>query len=143
MAHATMSAPQQTRRWLRPLYLLLGLVSLGVALVGIFLPLIPTTGPILLAAFFFGRSSERLHRWLIEHPRFGRFISDFQEGRGIPLRGKVLAVTAMTLAFGYATVFVLSNVWARVGFVAVGTGAIWYVLHFPTAPARVPGEPAE
>ncbi|HSG78111.1 MAG TPA: YbaN family protein [Acidimicrobiia bacterium] len=124
------------RSWLRPLYLLLGLVSLGIALIGIFLPLIPTTGPVLLAAFFFARSSERLHSWILDHPRFGPFVRDFQEGRGIPLRGKIVAVSAMTLAFGYGTIFALSNLWARIAFVAVGVWAIWYVLHFPTAPAR-------
>lgn len=130
------------RPWLRPLYLLLGLVSLGIALIGIFLPLIPTTGPVLLAAFFFARSSDRLHGWILSHPRFGPFIRDFQEGRGIPLRGKVVAVSAMTLAFGYATIFALNNLWARIAFLAVGVWAIWYVLHFPTAPARSTEESA-
>ncbi len=128
-----------TRSWLRPLYFVLGLISLGVAFIGIFLPLIPTTGPVLLAAFFFARSSARLHGWLLAHRRFGPFIRDFQEGKGIPLRGKVIAVSAMTVAFTYATIFALSNTWARIAFVAIGVWAVWYVLHFPTAPARSEG----
>lgn len=139
MVQATMPT---ARPWLRPLYLVLGLTSLGIAFIGIFLPLIPTTGPVLLAAFFFARSSDRLHTWILDHKRFGPFVRDFQEGRGIPLRGKVVAVSAMTLAFGYATIFVLSNIWARVGFLAIGVWAVWYVLHFPTAPARPAEETA-
>ena len=139
MAQATMPT---VRPWLRPVYLLLGLVSIAVALIGIFLPLIPTTGPVLLAAFFFARSSDRLHGWLLSHKRFGPFIRNFQDGRGIPLRGKIIAVSAMSLAFGYATFFVLSNLWAQIAFLAVGAWAIWYVLHFPTAPARSAEQPA-
>ncbi|NIR37004.1 MAG: DUF454 domain-containing protein, partial [Actinobacteria bacterium] len=76
MVQATMPT---ARPWLRPLYLVLGLASLGIAFIGIFLPLIPTTGPVLLAAFFFARSSDRLHTWILDHKRFGPFVRDFQE----------------------------------------------------------------
>src|SRR3970040_1985161 len=92
-------------RMVRALYLVLALGFVGIGMIGVFLPLIPTTGPLLLAAFFFARSSDRLHAWLVGHPRFGRFISDFQSGRGIPLRSKIVAVTAMSAAFAYTMVW--------------------------------------
>jgi hypothetical protein len=118
---------------LRGLYLVLGLLSFGVGVVGVFLPLIPTTGPMLLAAFFFGRSSQRLHAWLVGHPRFGRFISDFQSGRGIPLRAKVVAVLAMTAAFTYTAGWAVDHMAVRVGVALTGAWAIWYVVQLPTA----------
>jgi len=118
---------------LRAIYLVLGLAFTGIGIAGVFLPLIPTTGPLLLAAFCFGRSSERLHHWLTNHPRFGRFISDFEQGRGIPLRTKIVAVTAMTAAFTYTGVWALPHPIGRVIVAAVGVWAIWYVLHLPTA----------
>jgi uncharacterized membrane protein YbaN (DUF454 family) len=129
----TTAAPR-IRPWLRPLYFLLGLAFLGIGIVGIFLPLIPTTGPLLLAAFLFARSSERMHRWLVEHPRFGRFISDFQSGRGIPLKTKIVAVSAMSAAFTYTIWWVLPNLVARIVVGVVWAWAAWYVLHLPTAP---------
>lgn len=127
-------APGPTRGWLRPLMALAGILCTAVGVVGMFLPLIPTTGPLLLAAFFFARSSPRLHRWLTTHPRFGRFISDFHEGRGIPLRGKVVATVAMIAAFSYTIYFRLPSRWLQVATAAVGGWALWFVHKYPTAP---------
>jgi uncharacterized membrane protein YbaN (DUF454 family) len=120
-----------TRAWLRPLYLAAGVLFLVVAVVGLYLPLIPTTGPLLLAAFFFARSSERLYTWLISHPRFGGFIRDFQEGKGIPLRVQVVAITAMTVSFTVTLVWLLDHLVARIAVGAIAVFAIWYVARLP------------
>ena len=125
----------QRSRAVRVLLAAAGILCTAVGIVGMFLPLIPTTGPLLLAAYFFAKSSPRLHRWLVTHPRFGRFISDFQEGRGIPLRGKVVATVAMTAAFAYTIYFRLPELWMQVVVAAVYGWALWYVHSFPTAPA--------
>jgi uncharacterized membrane protein YbaN (DUF454 family) len=122
-----------TRRWLRPVYFLLGVIFLGIGVVGVFVPLIPSTGPLLLSAYLLARSSTRVHNWLVNHPLFGKFIRDFHEGRGIPLRTKIIAVTAMTLSFGYTIGWVLPHPAARGLMAAVAVWAIWYVLHQPTS----------
>lgn len=127
-----MVAPR-TRTWMKPLYLLLGLVALAVGVIGVVLPLVPTTGPLLIAAFAFARSSDRLHDWLMNHPRFGRFISDFRDGRGIPIKTKVIAVIAMTAAFTYSIGWVVPGLAAKAIVAAVGVWAIWYVVHLPTS----------
>jgi uncharacterized membrane protein YbaN (DUF454 family) len=119
---------------MRPIYLIAGLLALGLGVIGVFLPLIPTTGPLLLAAFFFGRSSDRLHHWLTNHPRFGRMISDFEEGRGISRATKIVAVVMMVAAFAFSTIVVLSHPLARGVVAAIGVGAIIFVLTLPTAP---------
>jgi uncharacterized membrane protein YbaN (DUF454 family) len=121
------------RRWLRPVYFLAGSIFLALGVAGVFLPLVPTTGPLLLAAFCFARSSERIHRWLVEHPRFGRFISDFQSGHGIPLRTKIVAVTSMSLAFAYSIGWVMPTLIGKAAVGVVWAWAAWYVLHLPTA----------
>jgi hypothetical protein len=128
-----MTSVVATRRWLRPIYFVLGMVFLAIGIVGVFLPLIPSTGPILLSAYLLARSSTKVHSWLVNHPRFGRFISDFQSGRGIPLKTKVIAVTAMTLSFGYTIFWVLPNLVTQGVMAAIAVWAIWYVLHQPTA----------
>ncbi len=140
-----MATVTATRRWLRPIYFVLGVAFLGIGIAGVFLPLIPTTGPLLLSAFLLARSSERLHKWLVNHPRFGRFLSDFEDGRGIPLRTKVVAVTAMSLAFAYTIGWVLTHPVARGVIIAIWIWGAWYVLHLPTArggthPARGTGD---
>jgi len=117
---------------MKPVYLLLGMGALLVGIVGIFLPLIPTTGPLILAAFAFSRSSKRFHGWLINHRLLGRFISDFQSGKGIPLKTKVFAVTAMSAAFVFSVGWIISHLLIRVAVAAIGVWAIWYVLQLPT-----------
>ena len=121
------------RPWLRPLFFALGMVFVGIGIVGVFLPLIPTTEPLLLAAFFFARSSQRMHDWLLNHPRFGKFIRDFQAGRGIPMRTKVIAVVAMSATFTYTIVWVLPNLAWRLVTGLVWVWGLWYVLHLPTS----------
>ena len=127
-----MVAKVHHRRSVRTIYLVLGFLSLGVGVVGLALPLVPTTGPVLLAAFFFARSSERFHQWLIGHPRFGPGIRDYQAGLGIPMRAKVLAVVMIALTFTISTVFLVTAVWARVLLVAIAAGVVVFILTRPT-----------
>lgn len=79
----------------RATFLLLGALSLALGVIGIVLPILPTTPFILLAAFFFAQSSERLHAWLLNHPRFGPSIRDWQQHRAISRFAKKLAILTM------------------------------------------------
>lgn len=79
----------------RLLWAVLGLLFLGLGLIGILVPLLPTTPLLLLSAFCFGRGSRRLHRWLIEHPRFGPPLEQWRAHRAISLTVKRNAVMAM------------------------------------------------
>jgi len=79
-----------------------GIIALGFGIVGAALPLLPTTPFLLLAAFCFSRGSERLHAWLITHPRFGPAIVDWQEQGAISGRAKALAMVALSAAIAAA-----------------------------------------
>jgi uncharacterized membrane protein YbaN (DUF454 family) len=116
----------------RLLYLAVGLVSLAVGVAGIVLPLVPTTPLVLLAAYCFTRSSRRLHGWLIGHPRFGRYVSDFESGRGIPRRVKLTAIVLASLAFGFGFYVVSGNAVAVVALAIVAATAMTVVLRVPT-----------
>ncbi len=87
---------------MRALWMLAGTISLLLGAIGIFLPLLPTTPFVLLAAACFSRGSERWDRWLLNHPRFGPMVRDWREQRAVPLRAKQLAVTMMTLGSAVA-----------------------------------------
>lgn len=85
---------------MRVFWLLVGFLSLGLGFAGIALPLLPTVPFLLLAAFSFARSSERFHRWLIEHPRLGPPIADWRASGAIRRRGKWMATLSVAAAFG-------------------------------------------
>jgi len=84
---------------LRLVLLGLGWAMVGLGLAGIFLPLLPTTPFLLLAAWLFSRSSPRLERWLTDHPMFGRPLRDWREAGAISRRAKLAAVALMGLGF--------------------------------------------
>lgn len=75
-------------------------MSVATGMVGIFLPLLPTVPLMILGAFCFGKSSPRLHRWLIEHPVHGPHIRDWQARGAIRPAAKRLATLSIALAFG-------------------------------------------
>jgi uncharacterized protein len=87
------------------LYNLAGSICVGLAFLGIFLPLLPTTPFLLLAAFCFSRGSARLHDWLLQHQVMGSIIRDWNEKRVIRPRVKAVATVTVILTIGLALVF--------------------------------------
>ncbi len=92
---------------MRALWLCFGLICMGLGLIGVFLPLLPTVPFMLLAAFCFARSSERLHNWLVSHPRFGPAITDWQERGAIQASAKRLATLSIILVFAISVIAAL------------------------------------
>ena len=84
---------------MRFLWAILGLICVGLGLLGVILPLLPTVPFMLLAAFFFARSSERLHNWLLSHRNFGPAIVDWRERGAISQRVKRLSTAAIMAMF--------------------------------------------
>jgi uncharacterized membrane protein YbaN (DUF454 family) len=82
-------------RTARLTWLIVGFVALALGALGIALPLLPTTPFILVAAFAFAQSSEKLHQWLLDHNVFGPLIDNWQRHGAISRRAKVLSVVSM------------------------------------------------
>jgi len=130
-------------RTIRAVLMVLGWVWVGIAFIGIFVPLIPTTGPIILAAFLFSKSSDRFDRWIVENRYFGGIVRDWRAGEGFTVRAKVIAVTAIVLSFAFTTFFALSgaSVYIRIGMWALAFTIATYVVTRPTKrPAPAPQE---
>ncbi|AAV93336.1 YbaN family protein [Ruegeria pomeroyi] len=87
----------------------LGLVCVALALIGVALPLLPTVPFLLLAAFFFARSSERLHTWLVTHRLFGPMILDWQQSGAIRPGAKKAATLSIAAVFGLSLVFAVPS----------------------------------
>ena len=104
---------------------LLGFAFLGLAVIGIFLPLLPTTPLVLVAAACFARSSERWHRWLLQNKTFGPMIRSWEERRCVSIRVKVIGITSMLLVGGYSVVFALESTTMKIaGCFLIGIGLL-------------------
>ncbi|MDX8044748.1 YbaN family protein [Gracilibacillus sp. S3-1-1] len=79
-------------------WLIGGGISLLIGFIGVVAPLVPTTPLIILAAFCFSKSSKTLHQWLIMNKYFGHYIQDYQKGKGVPFKIKVIAVVSVWLS---------------------------------------------
>jgi len=106
-------------------------VSLGFGIAGIFLPLLPTTPFLLLSAYCFLKSSRTRYEWLVGHRIFGEYIADYIKHRAVPLRRKILCVTAMWLCMGMSA-YIVDNTYATIALVAVGSGVTWHILTLRT-----------
>jgi uncharacterized membrane protein YbaN (DUF454 family) len=121
---------------LRAVYLVLGLICLALIPLS-YLPGIPTFDLILLAAFFFSMSSERMHNWMLNHRYFGKVIRGYRE-YGLTKRAKWVAVVAITVSLGLSAFFLIDNTILRVVLALVWVYAVWFVLSRPTRdPATV------
>lgn len=88
------------------LFIFFGFLSLALGVIGIFLPLLPTTPLLILSAFCFSKGSEKLHTWLLNRPKIGNMIRDWEENKVIRPKAKLLSTIMITLLFGYTLLFV-------------------------------------
>ena len=110
----------------------LGTLSLMMGVLGIFLPVLPTTPFLLLSAALYVRSSQRLYSWLMSHEHLGPYIKNFQEHKAIPLRVKVVSVSMVWVTLLYCTFFVADVWWMRLIFIAIAIGVSAHILHYKT-----------
>jgi uncharacterized membrane protein YbaN (DUF454 family) len=118
-------------RALRLLLITLGLCSTALAVVGIFVPLLPTVPLLLLAAACFARSSENFHNWLLEHPQLGPMVRDYLSGQGIPLRAKITAIALVWASISISVLFLIPLLWVKVFLIGIGLCVSIYLLRLP------------
>ncbi|MEM1032318.1 MAG: YbaN family protein [Myxococcota bacterium] len=147
-ADATTSDPEtpvtsSSSAWRRYLWIAAGVFCFVVGAVGVALPGLPTTGPMILALACFARGSPRLHCWLWSHPLFGPPLRRWKRERTMPLRAKVLALAMMATSLGYVLGFSPLGTVAKVAVaVALGVSAvIVYRIPHAVRPGRVPPRP--
>jgi uncharacterized membrane protein YbaN (DUF454 family) len=111
---------------MRGLFLAAGTVALLLGLIGIFLPLLPTTPFVLLAAACYARGSRRFYDWLLAQRTFGPIVHEWQQHRSIPYRTKITAIVLMSLMLATSIVFFVKPVWLKAILAVAGAGlAIW------------------
>lgn len=117
----------------RYFYIALGWLAVGLGLIGVILPVLPTTPFLLVAAFAFGKSSPEARAWLIDHAHFGPAIQNWEENGAISRGAKVLACTMMALVLAIS--LILGAAWWVIALQAtfMGLGAL-FILTRPDGP---------
>lgn len=116
----------------RTILIVCGTVSVGLGMIGIFIPLLPTTVFLLLAAYCYARSSQKFYDWLLNNRWFGEYIRNYREGRGIPLKQKILSIGLLWLTIGYSAWFVVSLWWVRVILLGIAIGVTIHLVTIKT-----------
>ena len=116
----------------------LGLVSLALGVAGFVIPGLPGVPFLLVAAWAFSMSNERLYRWMMTNRWFGTILSDYRAGLGIPRRIKVVAVTTVVVVVTSSVVLALEGL-SRLGVATLGSIGIIYILTRPTREAALDG----
>lgn len=114
------------------LFIVLGSFALVLGVVGIFMPLLPTTPFLLLAAALYCRSSKRLYEWLLNQKRLGPYIRNFREYKAIPLRVKILSVTLVWLTLLYCAYITHEHLWVSILMIGIATAITWHILSYKT-----------
>lgn len=120
---------------------LIGCIAVVLAVLGMFLPLLPTTPFLLLASACFIRGSERMHRWLMNNRLFGEYLRNIENRQGLPLRAKVLALALMWPSLGYS-MYIVDRPLVTALLLLTGTGVTVYLLRMKTLKNDGPNDAA-
>ena len=114
------------------LFSILGSICVGLAVLGIILPLLPTTPFLLLAAYFYSKSSERLYNWIINHKWFGSYIKSFRDGEGVPLNIKIYAISVLWASIGSTVYWFTDKLFVQILLVSIASIITAYLIYLPT-----------
>ncbi len=123
-----------SNRLVRGLWFSGGILCLGLGLVGVVIPGLPTTPFMILAAACFAHSSERFYNWILNHRTFGKLVRRFRAGKGIPLKIKILGASVSALFVSFAVFYAMPEhlIVPRVVTAAAGILGVWYIFSRPT-----------
>jgi len=117
----------------RGVYFGVGALSVVLGVIGMVVPLWPTTCFLLLAAWCFARSSERAERWLYKNRLFGKYIEDYRERGVISARIRATTVATMWVFMGVAAVLLSSRLWISGLLVLIAVAVTWHLYSLPVA----------
>ncbi len=125
------------RNFTKIVFIILGSICLMLGVIGIIVPLLPTTPFLLLAAFFYGKSSHRLQQWLFNNKVFGSYLTNYVEGRSISIRNKIYTLLLLWLAIGYTIFFAISNFLIRMLLLLIAICVTIHILTIKTIKSKI------
>ncbi len=111
----------------RRLLIVSGTISTGLGIIGIFMPVLPTTPFLLLAAACYMRSSDRFYRWLLNNRLFGAYIKGYIEGKGIALKIKILTTLLLWATTGVTVTFSFQHIVLRIVLISIAIGVTLHI----------------
>lgn len=124
--------PKERETLKRRLLLIAGILSTAIGILGIFVPLLPTTPFLLLAAACYIRSSQKMYNWLLNNRYFGSYIRNYIQGKGIPSKIKVITVILLWITIGLSAWFATQEVAIRVLLILVAVGVTTHIVLMKT-----------
>ena len=123
---------KKTSNLSRLLLIIAGTFFVGLGIIGIFLPLLPTTPFLLLAAACYARSSKRFYNWLLTNRWFGNYIRNYRERKEVPFKIKILSISFLWIAIGYSAIFVVHILLGRIILILIAIGVTIHILSIQT-----------
>lgn len=114
------------------LCIVLGSLSLALGIIGIFVPLLPTTPFLLLTAALYFKASPRLYNWLLHQKHLGPYIRNYRENKAIPLRAKIVSLLLMWGTMLYCIFFLIPFLWVKIVMFLIAAGVTYHILSFKT-----------
>lgn len=121
---------------LKKLLIIAGTIFVGLAILGILLPILPTTPFLLLAAACYARSSERFSNWLLGNRLFGKVIRDYREKKGMSLKLKALFIVSLWVTIGCSAAFAVDMLPVRIVLIVVGVGVTAHIVLIRASESR-------
>jgi uncharacterized membrane protein YbaN (DUF454 family) len=112
--------------------ILLGTLSLILGVIGLFLPVLPTTPFLLLTAWLYAKSSQRLYYWLLNNKYFGDYIKRYREGLGIPLKTKIIGVSSLWITILTSAIFFVPLIILKIFLLIIAIAVTYHILSKPT-----------
>jgi uncharacterized membrane protein YbaN (DUF454 family) len=109
-----------------------GTFFLVIGIIGIFIPILPTTPFLLLAAACYARGSKKFYNWLMNNKWLGEYIKNYREGMGIPLKIKILSITLLWITIAFSTFIFVSNLLIQIILIIIAVGVTIHVLTIKT-----------
>ncbi|MFW9598812.1 MAG: YbaN family protein [Paludibacter sp.] len=118
---------------MKVLFVILGILSLILGIVGVFLPILPTTPFVLLSAYLFGRSSEKLNKWLLGNKYLGSIVHNYRVEKAIALHTKIISITFLWITMLYSGLVVLSDkIYLQLLLLVIAVTVTIHILRFKT-----------
>lgn len=115
------------------LFRILGVFFVVLGVIGAFLPILPTTPFILLAAYLFAKSSPKYEKWIMEHRIFGSIIRDFRNDKSITLHAKIISISSLWISILFSVFFVVNeHLWAQIIMLLIASGVTYHISKYKT-----------
>ena len=137
MTRKSIQRDKTSNHFFKWVLIIAGTIFLGLGIIGIFLPILPTTPFLLLAAACYARSSQRFYNWLMNNKLFGNYIKNYHEGMGIPLKFKIFTISLLWVTILTSSYFIINNFWIEIVLIMIAIGVTIHIISIKTYKSKM------